>query len=423
MKLFYLHKKGIFFLMGCLIPIMTIAQANFLPGQIVNLKGDTLEGFIDYRNWEINPNKIYYKSNANENPALLGPLAIKAFKVENEIYVSAIVNLEVSPFLTSKLGFDQELNIKSDTVFLQTLIAGEKSLYFHKNSDGVPNFFIKRDSIFDLLIYKRFLVEEAGIKSVKENKKYLGQLALYLGSCESIGGKLSGVTYTQKSLIKLFQHYFDCTLSDNSFERKWDKGTLEIGGLMGGSVTSLNFTGRDWDYLTDAGYSPSLNLSTGLFFDFVLPRNRAKWSINNEILFSRYQVNGQYENRVNEDHYSVTYSEFGYSYIKINNLLRFRYPVGKISIFINAGISNGFSLNEINKKREELYFYGIETIEETPALSRSRRYEQGFLMGTGIKYDRFSLETRHETANGMSTQLSLSSTTRRVYVLLGYRFY
>ncbi|KAA3633756.1 MAG: hypothetical protein DWQ02_12615 [Bacteroidetes bacterium] len=37
-------------------------QDNFIPGTINTLSGETLEGKIDYANWERNPEKIKFKS-------------------------------------------------------------------------------------------------------------------------------------------------------------------------------------------------------------------------------------------------------------------------------------------------------------------------------------------------------------------------
>ncbi|MDB5026006.1 MAG: hypothetical protein JWP78_3761 [Mucilaginibacter sp.] len=37
-----------------LLPALSYAQSNYKPGYVITLKGDTLPGFIDYREWNSN---------------------------------------------------------------------------------------------------------------------------------------------------------------------------------------------------------------------------------------------------------------------------------------------------------------------------------------------------------------------------------
>lgn len=418
-------KKIILLLTGILTFQLAFSQENYIPGYVIKNNNDTLFGFVDYRNWGKNPNKIYFKTQIENNPILYGPTDIIEFKVEGEIYVSGIVNTEVSPIETKKLKEDPQLNIKEDTTFLQTLFSGEKSLYYYKNTEGRENYYIKHNAGFDLLIFKMYLKQYDDKLLISKNKIYLGQLTLYLNNCETINTKIENTSYSKKSLIKLFNYYYKCSSSAISFQKEKEKIQTEIGILTGVSLSSLEFHSVysvPLAYHIKEGYNPSINFSSGIFFDLILPRNQGKWSINNEILFSTYKVTGSYEEYENENVYSVITTKFGYSYLKINNLARFKYPIGHLQIFLNGGMSNGFSLNETNYKKKDSKLYTTDKIIEELALKDTRKYEQGFIIGTGVKNDRFSLEIRYEIGNGMSEYSTLNSITKRYYVLLGYRF-
>jgi hypothetical protein len=417
-------KQWVLLIFGVLIFQASFSQVNYLPGYVITSQGDTVTGFVDYGNWGTNPTRISFKETIEGKPILLKPSDIKEFKVADEMYESGIVKIEVSPTQTAKLDYDPTVNLKVDTTFLQALIKGEKSLYLYKNMNGVTNFYIKRDSAFDLLIYKKYLVEQEGKYAVKENKKYIGQLAYYLGDCESISLKMNGVHYSQKSLTKAFKSYYDCSPSALTFKREVEKASLEIAVLAGVSRANLHFKGSNsWNYLLDSDYSPSFDFSGGLVFEIVLPRNQGRWSIANEILFSTYTIKGVEEKFIEEEHYSVSSIEFGYSYLKINNLVRYKYPLRRSSLFVNGGISNGFAMRDTNHWRQDVYFYGMESSVEDLAIKKARKYEQGIIVGTGIKYNKLSFEVRHEWGNGMSSYSNLTSTTKRTYFLLGYRFY
>lgn len=138
--------------------------------------------------------------------------------------------------------------------------------------------------------------------------------------------------------------------------------------------------------------------------------------------FSTYKVLGSYKEYGKDNSYSVTTTEIGYSYLNIVNLFRFKYPIGRLSLFINGGISNGFSINETNYKRIESKFFALDSVVEGLALDDTRKCEQSLVLGTGVKYGRFSLEIRYENGNGMSKYTTLSSSTSRYNFLLGYRF-
>ena len=49
------------------VSLSSFAQSNYKPGYVVDLKNDTLKGFIDYQEWEINPKEFTFKSNLNQS--------------------------------------------------------------------------------------------------------------------------------------------------------------------------------------------------------------------------------------------------------------------------------------------------------------------------------------------------------------------
>ena len=70
-----------------------------------------------------------------------------------------------------------------DTVFLQTLYRGEKSLFHFKDENAKPHFYIM-DNGYQHLVYKEYIISVYRFdnfeKRIAENLKYKGQLTLYL---------------------------------------------------------------------------------------------------------------------------------------------------------------------------------------------------------------------------------------------------
>jgi hypothetical protein len=400
----------------------SFCQENYLPGYIITLKGDTLHGFIDYRNWDRNPDKISFKEKLSDNKLNYSPSIIKGFGVLDEVYESAIVETEISSDQTNNLQYNNELQINVDTTFLQAMIKGEKSLYYYKNKFGRDQFYIKKGSSYELLVYKKYLKDQEGQTTIRENKRYLGQLTIYFQDSPAMKSKINTTGYEKKSMENLFLSYYKSIKSDIKFQKKTERISTELGVLAGMSLTSLKFSGDDFPSLVKAGYPQSVNIATGVFFDFVLPRNQRKWSLYNELIFTSYKVKGCYKDYEHENKYTITHTTIGYSYIKVNNMLRYKYPVGKLFVYVNGGVSNGYAISENNYRKTETKFYSTESTKEGLAVDGAKRYEFGYILGLGAKLKKYSFEIRYEKGNGMSDFSSLTSATKRFYFLLGYRF-
>ncbi|MDY0077909.1 MAG: porin family protein [Bacteroidales bacterium] len=424
MNSMYRLKRIGLLVIGILIFQCVLSQENFKEGYVIKSNSDTIFGLVDHRDWRSNPGAIRFKTKLENEVISYRPADINEFRVEDEIYKSGVIVTEVSPRNLGDLEEGGQLNTKIETAFVQILFKGEKSLYYFISPTGSENFYIKQDTGFELLVYKKYKmhIPRDDKTLILENKKYVGQLILYLGDCPTINSKLENASYNKSSLIKAFQHYYDCTSTAVSFQRKTQKLKFDIGVLAGVSLTSLEFSsGGEFPYLVNADYNSSINISAGLFFDIILPVTKGRWSINNELLFSSYKVEGSYTDFKHADYYSITDTEIGSSYLKLNTLLRYKHPVGKVFLFYNIGMSNGLAISETNYKRRESKFHSTEELVEGLAVEDTRKYERGLIVGAGAKYARFSCEMRVEMGNGMSNYVLLSASAKRYYLLFSYK--
>ncbi len=88
-----------YYLMGLLLlPLLSIAQSNYKSGYVVTLKGDTLHGFIDYKEWGRNPKTINFKSTQNDKIRQLGLTDINHFELEGYVsYHQYRVGMSLNP--------------------------------------------------------------------------------------------------------------------------------------------------------------------------------------------------------------------------------------------------------------------------------------------------------------------------------------
>ncbi|MEH0155621.1 hypothetical protein V6R21_15850 [Limibacter armeniacum] len=424
-----MFRQSIFFLLlqvSFFLPYHTsYAQENYLPGKIFTLEKDTLDGFVDYRNWEANPKKITFKS-LDDKTQTFTVLEINGFTVHDELYLSAIVESDPSGQSIRKgLDADQKVVTESDTVFLQTIVEGHKSLYHNRNDDGKSEYYIGKGDTFELLEFKQYLKykEENGIRRVYigENNKFRGQLILYMHDCPDIDKKIANINYSIRDLKKVFDFYYSKAGKVKSFDKTQDKAKLNTGILLGATNSKLTIKGVDFPYLASQDYAASLSPTFGVYFDVVLPRNQGKWSIYNELIMNSFKVQGEYSEVESPDKMHKYSTKLGATYLKMNNLVRFTYPIKKAYFFINIGVSNGFAVQVENSMSVYSKFYNTEDTETEKAVEDFRKYEQGLLAGIGVKYQKFSIDLRFENGNGFSEYKLLETKLNRYQLLLGYR--
>ncbi|MBN1145407.1 MAG: PorT family protein [Bacteroidales bacterium] len=418
--------KPVLLIAGMMFSWLSYSQENFSPGLVINNSGDTLRGLVDYRNWATNPKAVAFKVEVGSSATTFLPTDIIEFRVEDEIYVSAIVEAENTPVEDSRLEYDSKLRISLDTLFLQTLVDGKKGLYYYRNNEGRENFYIKKDDGFELLIYKKYLIRQGTTSSIRTISNYIGQLNLYFSDCPDILQKVNRASYDQGTLIKLFQEYYKCFSTEITFQRNPETIRFEIGVLAGVSNSKLKFYGavKNWDFLENSDYKRSTDFSGGVFFDFVMPRRMRKLSLNNELLLFMYQTNG-YDEQTNFNNDNIKIStEFTYSYLRLNNLLRYRFPVGNATVFINGGVSNGILLSEEQYLKKEITtsYSGTNIYESNTVLPQTKKFDLGFLAGAGVRLKKLSFEARYEKSDGMVMSSSIGSKVTRYYLLLGYCF-
>jgi hypothetical protein len=412
---------------------ISFGQDNFLPGFTIQNSGDTLYGFIDYRNWSINPKSIRFKESNESNLINYSPLEIKGFGVYNEIYESAIVVIDTSSVTTHNLGYDFEIRPRVDTIFLQVMFTGDKILYNYKNIYK-EQFYIKSESGFELLVYKKYIkkivhkaMEDYSAsekKFIMENKGYLLQLSKYLGECSTIIPEINKTKYNKKDMERLFNYYYNCIGKEPLFTRVVEKPKIEFGITGGLSSNTINFTGDSnyHSHLIDGEFNSSQNLTIGLFLNLVLPRNQKRWSLNYDMVYSSFNVKGYHEYIESENKYTITDTKLEYSFIKPSLSICYKYYIGKIDLFMNAGGFSSIYISQTNYSKVLEMLYTYERITEKKAIKHTRPYEVGAFVNLGAEYKYFHLDLRYERGNGMSRLLNLKTTTDKLYLLLGYKF-
>jgi len=181
-----------FLVLVILIDTACFAQSNYKKGFLITTGGDTLTGFINYRESYINPREVTFKSVLDETKAVTYTLN-KLLFVEvtgYATYQKFPVTVSMNEVQFNKLTESTSQPVIKDTVFLKLLVKGKNvSLYSYRDQ-----------------LKQRFYILEQGEASPVE----LGfKLALFNGSVVKF-------PLFQPQLIRLAEKFGDSTLLTRS---------------------------------------------------------------------------------------------------------------------------------------------------------------------------------------------------------------
>jgi hypothetical protein len=402
------------------------SQENFASGYIVQNTGDTIHGLIDYRNWRLNPQKIEFKTNSESEKRVYKPLEIASFQVGGELYESGIVDTEITP-ITNKPVLEPELKIVVDTAFVHVLYRGEKSLYYYITSEGRKNFYIRHgdDPAFDLLVYKIYLNRLEDKDVISSNRRYLGQLTLYLSECSTIQKALANTSYDEYSLMELFMYYYGCNPSVISHrsnlgavqELTWKK---EFGASLGFSSTSFVF-GEHYPSKFGTSYSKSINPTLVGHLDFMTEGKFQNLKFRNELQLSKFKSstsNATYHGVLLATEYIN--AGVGFTTLDLNHLIKYEYPIKKMTYSIYMGFSNSFPFAETNYETNRLiykdYFLPTKT-KESKIIDNDVKRIFSYFFGTELGYKKWFLQYRFVKGKWKS-----NFRIEKNIWLMGYRF-
>lgn len=396
------------------------SQVNYLPATVVNSKGDTLHGYIN-KSWEVNPFYIRFKTDLQAKKSqVYRPVDIKSFRVDGLNYVSAVVpTLTDIRDILNHMTYDPNPTLKTDTTFLTVLVNGSKSLFYFNNNQNITSFYIKVDGKYHLLLYKKYYktvtVNNSQTKSLTENKKYIGQLMIYLNNCPSIRSKIQNVGYKRDELISLFNKYYTCTHMKPAFAVKVRKTKFTFGFYAGANATRMKLHTAQTSLLTMADFKMKPGFDIGATMDIILPVNYGKFVIHNELGYTSFITTGSYSNYTDATDYQYADFKLGAQDILLNSMIRFNFATTPSTFFINAGLSFNYFTSTTNyEKLREMKFNQVnETVSEGKAISDMKNYNSGVLAGFGYKSSRLSGELRYtfipNIANVAALQLSVST--------------
>ncbi len=126
-----------------LLPLFSLAQSNYKPGYIVTLKGDTVRGFVNYKEWNANPNSVDFKTTIADKEKRFTPAEIGFFSINGqESYRQYAGPVSIDYTDVGHMSNSRDTSFRTETVFLKVLQKGSKLALYSFADDIKLRFFI-----------------------------------------------------------------------------------------------------------------------------------------------------------------------------------------------------------------------------------------------------------------------------------------
>ena len=140
-----------------LLPVFVFAQSNYKPGYVIVNQGDTLRGYIDYKEWNSTPESINFKPKTNQGERQrLTVKNISAFCIDSLDYFKRYSgNISMDYIDAAHVSYTRDTSYKTDSIFLRLLVKGNRLSVYSYTDDIKTRYFIQQTAHQPIeLIYK-----------------------------------------------------------------------------------------------------------------------------------------------------------------------------------------------------------------------------------------------------------------------------
>ena len=225
-----------------------VAQSNYKRAFITKNNGDTLSGFVNYREWYRNPDEFSFRSSIDDKTT-------ETFTVKNvslvEIAGLATYQRFVVTVSTNDVEFDRLTGSsaqprREDTVFLQLLTKGKHvSLYAFRDDIKQRFYILEPEKSTPLELSYRVALMDGSVNKFRTFRQQLLQLAEKSGVSEAaVRSQIDKSEYIQEDIVKVIHSINGGTNEAPALPTsrgKWNK--LYLGA--GVNYSTVSYSGRN----------------------------------------------------------------------------------------------------------------------------------------------------------------------------------
>lgn len=410
---------GITLILSLCICTHTKAQGVKKQGYIVLNNGDTLNGWINYRNWEKNPSTIGFLRDSTGGITDYSKHDVKAVEINGlDRYIKAIVVKDARPVTIGNLLPAEIDSLITDTVLLRILIKGSK-LDLYELVDNKPHFFISnQDGEIKELIYKLVAIDNYNFST---RKLFINQLKAYIighMSATDLLKKINNANYTEKDLSRIVNEINKTSGTVEYTAANPNKKILtSFFAGAGGGFSNLRFNGTNSAF-NNMQFSASFSPFATIGIEVSSPRSLQAITLRIEASFSHASYTATSKSSAGySNSYSVSQTNISPTASLLFNFIR------KESLKVYAGVSAALNIASYSKNQYiQTGLAGYERkIDNYVDLPKTWIAAPIFKLGTKLN-NKISVEADGRFWGSMTDFISWSLTPQTVSCQVRYYF-
>ncbi|HEY2581256.1 MAG TPA: hypothetical protein VGI43_05600 [Mucilaginibacter sp.] len=333
------------------LPLFSLAQGNYKQGFVINLKGDTLKGYIDLREWGSNPTSINFKTSLDKS-------SLQKFAVNDISYFEVTKITAYRQFITSisldetniqRVPDHRDTSSRMDNVFLKVEQRGKNVTLYSYTDDIKQRFYIYDTQVNRIaeLTYRIYFVpnDKNNVTTVSQDA-YKQQLLLTAQKFDTYNDNI-------KTLLEEANYNGDdlrlvCRKINNTSDKEEEAGKIKkpfVRFFADAAVgfNTINRTGTFPLYNSNPSHSSATpKISAGINFYPAPQVGRTVLRIEAAYTSVNYETSGNLDYQYNPDLIS-SFSFVQHNFSLTPQLQYNVYNSDAISFYLNVGLSINFS--------------------------------------------------------------------------------
>jgi hypothetical protein len=331
-------------LIAFLLPLFSFAQSNYSPGYVITLKGDTLRGYINYKEWDNNPKNVAFKKELSQpNSEIFSNKTLSGFAITGQQYYERyVVPVSLDVVDLSNIGSKLDTSYQTDTVFLRILNRGQyATLYGYKDNIKSRFYLLEagQNQPYELIYHAYYNLDESS--SINYVKRFRTQLQNVLQknniNDNRISNNINQSNYSETDLTRIVK-----SINGNSSVQLTPKSLSGIRWFAGAGANYSKFIFTGAFELDGAPASKNISPKLDAGLDFFVNKKIQKFYLRVEAAFTYGQYSFSERNTG-----GVTFSTSSlnlklYNPAIIPQCVYNIYNTEQLKVFVDAGIAINF---------------------------------------------------------------------------------
>jgi len=341
--------KPIYFLsLFFLLPFMGFSQSNYKPGYLVTSNGDTVKGYIDYKEWNENPSEFLFKRDLASAKVRYPIGDVSFFAVTGyESYRRFTLRMTKDQTEDANLSQGIDTTTVQKTAFLKIMATGENVTLYSYADRVKRRFFLSENAGLPFELIYHVYIDPNGQTQVLTDYTYKVQLqklaALYQPGDQDLVVDIQTVGYNDYSIYKIINKING--LNTTAVRQMASEGVGVAFFISGGiNSSSIKIAGNSELGNVPASSSIFPQISGGL--NLYLNKNIGKLIFRPEVYFTGSKSNFDYSYSPDPSSDVVSYTEkMGFKMYRLSFVPQIVYNIyntAKFKFYLDAGINAQF---------------------------------------------------------------------------------